>query len=74
MTKAPICFILMPFGTKASVDGSMINFDRVYHDLIAPAVRDAGVVRKNSVQRFRRNVTLLHSNRLTSDASIFGFL
>jgi hypothetical protein len=24
--------------------------------------------------RLRRNVTLLHSNRLTSDASIFGFL
>jgi len=41
MTKAPLCFILMPFGTKASADGSMINFDRVYQDLIAPAVRDA---------------------------------
>jgi hypothetical protein len=34
----------------------------------------SAVVRKNSVQRFRRNVTLLHSNRLTSDASFFGFL
>jgi hypothetical protein len=33
----------MPFGTKANADGSMINFDRVYHDLIAPAVRDAAL-------------------------------
>jgi len=41
MTKTPLCFILMPFGIKASADGSMINFDRVYQDLIAPAVRDA---------------------------------
>ena len=41
MTKAPLCFVLMPFGIKASTDGSMINFDRVYQDLIAPAVRDA---------------------------------
>ena len=41
MMKAPLCFVLMPFGIKASADGSMINFDRVYQDLIAPAVRDA---------------------------------
>jgi tetratricopeptide (TPR) repeat protein len=41
MTNAPICFILMPFGLKANADGSMINFDRVYQDLIAPAVRNA---------------------------------
>jgi tetratricopeptide (TPR) repeat protein len=41
MTKAPLCFILMPFGIKANADGSMINFDRVYQDLIAPAVRGA---------------------------------
>jgi tetratricopeptide (TPR) repeat protein len=41
MTKAPLCFILMPFGIKANADGSKIDFDRVYQDLIAPAVRDA---------------------------------
>ena len=39
--KKQLCFILMPFGMKAGADGSMINFDRVYQDLIAPAVRDA---------------------------------
>lgn len=41
MTKAPLCFILMPFGIKSNLDGSMINFDRVYQDLVAPAVREA---------------------------------
>jgi hypothetical protein len=41
MTKQPLCFILMPFGIKGNADGSTINFDRVYQDLIAPAVRDA---------------------------------
>ena len=35
------CFVLMPFGIKANADGSMINFDRVYEDLIAPAIRTA---------------------------------
>ena len=38
MTKSPLCFVLMPFGIKANLDGSMINFDRIYEDLIAPAV------------------------------------
>ena len=41
MTNTPLCFVLMPFGIKANADGSMINFDRVYQDLIAPAVRNA---------------------------------
>lgn len=41
MANLPLCFILMPFGIKANADGSMINFDRVYQDLITPAVRDA---------------------------------
>lgn len=41
MTKLPLCFILMPFGIKANSDGSMISFDRVYQDLIAPAVQEA---------------------------------
>jgi hypothetical protein len=41
MTKAPLCFILMPFGIKANADGSKIDFRRVYQDLIAPSVGDA---------------------------------
>ncbi len=37
----PLCFILMPFGQKPAPDGSVIDFDKVYSDLIAPAVADA---------------------------------
>src|SRR5215471_17322192 len=39
--KAPLCFVLMPFGKKPGSDGSVIDFDRVYSDLIVPAIRDA---------------------------------
>lgn len=39
--KAPLCFVLMPFGRKAAPDGRVINFDAVYRDLIAPAIRAA---------------------------------
>ena len=39
----PLCFILMPFGRKATPAASVIDFDRVYAELIAPAVTDAGL-------------------------------
>jgi hypothetical protein len=39
----PLCFILMPFGRKAAPGGALIDFDRVYADLIRPAVTDAGL-------------------------------
>src|SRR3569623_722308 len=39
----PLCFILMPFGKKPDAGGAMIDFDAVYKDLIAPAVREAGL-------------------------------
>ncbi len=39
--KLPLCFVLMPFGKKASADGTLIDFDQVYAGLIAPAIRDA---------------------------------
>jgi hypothetical protein len=39
----PLCFVLMPFGRKPGAGGAIINFDAVYHDLIAPAIRDAGL-------------------------------
>jgi tetratricopeptide (TPR) repeat protein len=38
---APLCFILMPFGVKTAPDGTQVDFDSVYRDLIAPAVTDA---------------------------------
>ena len=39
----PLCFVLMPFGKKPDGAGLLIDFDAVYHDLIAPAIRDAGL-------------------------------
>ena len=36
--KPPLCFVLMPFGKKPTADGSVIDFDQVYSDLIAPAI------------------------------------
>jgi tetratricopeptide (TPR) repeat protein len=40
MTK-DLCFVLMPFGKKPDVSGSLVDFDAVYRDLIAPAIREA---------------------------------
>lgn len=37
----PLCFVLMPFGQKPDAAGSIIDFDKVYHDLLAPAISDA---------------------------------
>lgn len=37
----PICFVLMPFGEKPDASGSVINFDAVYSELIAPAIAEA---------------------------------
>ncbi len=37
----PFCFVLMPFGTKPDDGGRMIDFDRVFTDIIAPAIWDA---------------------------------
>ncbi|MEK6301017.1 MAG: TRAFs-binding domain-containing protein [Acidobacteriota bacterium] len=39
----PLCFVLMPFGKKPDAAGSMIDFDAVYHQLIAPAISEAGL-------------------------------
>lgn len=39
----PLCFVLMPFGQKPDATGRKIDFDAVYAQIIAPAVRDAGL-------------------------------
>jgi hypothetical protein len=36
-----LCFVLMPFGQKSDAGGTVIDFDAVYRDVIAPAIRDA---------------------------------
>ena len=38
---APLCFILMPFGKKTGPDGTIVDFNRVYEELIGPAARKA---------------------------------
>ena len=40
---APLCFVVMPFGTKPDGEGGTVDFDAVYEELIAPAVTDAGL-------------------------------
>jgi uncharacterized protein DUF4071 len=37
----PLCFVLMPFGTKPDGSGGVVDFDAVYRELIAPAIVDA---------------------------------
>ena len=32
------CFVIMPFGQKEDIDGTIIDFDQVYADLIKPAI------------------------------------
>ncbi|MET0514491.1 MAG: TRAFs-binding domain-containing protein [Nitrospiraceae bacterium] len=39
----PLCFVLMPFGKKPDIAGSIIDFDAVYQSLIIPAIVEAGL-------------------------------
>src|SRR5215212_3697612 len=34
----PLCFVLMPFGKKTDASGNSVEFDRVYHEIIEPAI------------------------------------
>lgn len=44
MSDQPLCFVLMPFGTKPDPAGRPpIDFDRVYREAIQPAVEAAGL-------------------------------
>jgi tetratricopeptide (TPR) repeat protein len=49
----PHAFIAMPFGVKPGHDGLPVDFDRVYAELIRPALEDAGceVFRADEEQR-----------------------
>ena len=33
-----VCFVIMPYGKKADADGTLVNFDQIYKDLIQQAV------------------------------------
>jgi tetratricopeptide (TPR) repeat protein len=39
----PLCFVLMPFGQKPDAAGAIVDFDAVYRELIAPAIKEAGM-------------------------------
>ena len=40
----PLCFVLMPFGSKPDPSGGPnINFDAIYDDAIKPGIEDAGL-------------------------------
>jgi tetratricopeptide (TPR) repeat protein len=39
----PHAFVAMPFGTKTAADGTRIDFNRVYGELIRPALEAAGL-------------------------------
>ena len=41
--KAPLCFVLMPFGRKTDAAGRSTDFDAVYREIIAPAVFAVGL-------------------------------
>lgn len=49
----PHAFIAMPFGTKPGADGQPIDFNRIYAELLLPALQDAGceVFRADDEQR-----------------------
>lgn len=39
----PLCFILMPFGTKKDENGKSIDFDKIYDEFLKPAIEEAGL-------------------------------
>src|SRR2546423_10109624 len=41
MSDRPLCFVLMPFGKKPDAVGNTIDFDRVYDEIIRPAIQRA---------------------------------
>ncbi|WP_233130167.1 TRAFs-binding domain-containing protein [Synechococcus sp. 1G10] len=43
MAARPHAFVVMPFGRKPSGDGGLIDFNRIYADLIQPALTKAGL-------------------------------
>jgi tetratricopeptide (TPR) repeat protein len=41
VAKQPLCFVVMPFGVKPGGRRGSVDFDAVYADLLAPAIREA---------------------------------
>jgi tetratricopeptide (TPR) repeat protein len=43
MSSTRRAFVIMPFGEKKAADGTVINFNAVYRELLAPAITAAGL-------------------------------
>ena len=43
MSDRAVCFVMMPFGTKPDATGRLVDFNHVYSEIIAPAVKEAGL-------------------------------
>ena len=41
-SNSPHAFVVMPFGQKSAADGRTIDFDKIYEDLIKPALIEGG--------------------------------
>ena len=43
MPHRALCFVIMPFGRKPDAANRLIDFDRIYAEIVAPAVEAAGL-------------------------------
>lgn len=43
MARKPLCFVLMPFGSKTLADNRTVDFNYAYNQLIKPAIEAAGL-------------------------------
>src|SRR5580692_13035024 len=43
MDHRAVCFVIMPFGRKPDPSGRAVDFDRIYAEVIGPAVGAAGL-------------------------------
>jgi hypothetical protein len=39
----PLCFVLIPSGTRITSEGNMVDFDAVYDNIVKPAIEAAGM-------------------------------
>jgi len=61
----PLCFVLMPFGSKPDPAGVLIDFDAVYRDLFAPASEGAGL---QPIRADEELTAELSTNQCSSDS------
>ena len=68
----PHAFVAMPFGTKPEADGQPVDFNRVYAELLKPALKDAGceVFRADEEQRAGNIRTDMFQELLVADLTI----